>query len=42
LSLRFAFLGLTQRAVACGSMVLFFFCRLFFAPVGQKITYKGS
>ncbi len=23
-------------------MVLFFFCRLFFAPPGQKITYKGK
>jgi hypothetical protein len=27
---------------AYGSMVLSFFCRLFFAPTGRKITYKGK
>jgi hypothetical protein len=35
--------GFTQRApLACGSMVLFFFCRSFFRPADEKMTYKGQ
>jgi hypothetical protein len=28
--------GTFAACIACGSMVLFFLCRLFFAPLGEK------
>src|SRR6185295_10474075 len=38
----FLYVGLTHKSVlACGSMVLYFFCRSFL-PGGAKKTYKGS
>ena len=33
-------IGLTLAAIACGSMVFFFFCNSF-SPGGAKMTYKG-
>jgi hypothetical protein len=32
----------TQAILACGSMVLFFFCRSFFAQLGEKRPAKSN
>jgi hypothetical protein len=34
--------GVRGILLACGSVVLFFFCRFFFRPADEKRTYKES